>query len=464
VTHYTRAGDPAVTVGAQGTVQHFTPGAAVAGQWWRLFQSAQLSTLIEQALGANPGMQAAQASLRASEDELRGGYGVFYPQVGVGAAASRQRAAPLIYGQTATPPGIFNLFTLSASVSYALDLFGGERRQVEALGAQVDLQRAGEQATYLTLVSNLVNSVIAAAAYRDEITTSRQLIELQRTQVHLADIQARAGTAPYSNVLSLQSQLASYEATVPQLEQKFAQAEDLIASLAGQVPAQFAAPDIRMADLRLPADLPLSVPADLVRQRPDVLMAEATAHAASASVGVATAAMLPAVTLRADGSGNATTASALWSASGRAWDFGAQLSQPLLQGGALWYRRKAAIDNYREATALYRQTVLGAFQQVADTLRALEHDAGALQADDDALNTSSQALHLIQANYSAGLATYLDVLNADAQFHQAQIDDVQSTAVRYQDTVALYAALGGGWWNLPASSSAPPASFGAIDK
>jgi NodT family efflux transporter outer membrane factor (OMF) lipoprotein len=364
----------------------------------------------------------------------------------------RERTAPVSQG-LATSPQLFNLLTLSASVNYALDLFGGERRQVEALAAQVQAQRATEQATYLTLLSNLVDAAIAAAAYRDEIQASRELIGMQQQQVHLAQIQAEAGTAPYSTVLSLQSQLASEQATIPPLEQKLSQSEDLMASLTGRTPAEFAPRQLHLAGLHLPRDLPISLPSELVRQRPDVLLAEASAHAASAQIGVATAAMLPSVTLRGDFSANARSLSHLMDAQGRAWDAAAQISQPLLEGGSLWYRRRAAIDSYRQADALYRQTVLQAFQQVADTLEALGHDASALQADELGLATARQALQLVQSNYAAGLATYLEVLSADAQFHQAQIEDLQGSAVRLQDTVALYAALGGGWWNAPDATS-----------
>ena len=445
VTHYAYGEDPTVTASAQGTAQHFTPGAKLDAHWWRLFKSSQLDAVVSEALAGNPGLDAAQASLRQSEDSLRSGYGIFYPQLHADASATRQRYALVELGQN-VPGVVFNLFTLSASASYALDFFGGERRLVEGLGAQVDLQRASERATYLTLASNIVNTVIAKAAYRAEIDATQQLIELQGEQVKLAEIQAQAGTVPYSNVLSLKSQLASYEATIPQLEQKLAQSDDLLATLAGHVPAEWKAPDIALTDLTLPSDLPVSVPSELVRQRPDILVAEATAHAASANIGVATAALLPSVSLNGDYSANGLLTGKLLSASGRAWSVGADASAPLFQGGTLWFKRKAAIDDYRQASALYRQTVLSAFGQVADTLRALDHDAAALVAQDAALEAAEQALHLVQVNYSSGLDNYLDVLNADAQYHQAKINDLQAVAVRYQDTVALYVALGGGWW------------------
>jgi len=445
VTHYAYGEDPTVTASAQATAQHFAPGAKLAADWWHLFNSSQLDAVVSEALAGNPGLDAAQASLRQSEDSLRSGYGIFYPQLDADASATRQRYAPVKLDQN-LPAAVFNLFTLSASASYALDLFGGERRLIEGLGAQVDLQRASERATYLTLASNIVNTIIAKAAYRAEIDATQQLIELQGEQVKLAEIQAQAGTVPYSNVLSLKSQLASYEAMLPQLEQKLAQSDDLLATLAGHVPAEWKAPDIALTDLTLPSDLPVSLPSELVRQRPDILVAEATAHAASANIGVATAALLPSVTLSGNYSANGLSPGKLLSASGRAWSVGADASAPLFRGGTLWFKRKAAIDYYRQASALYRQTVLSAFGQVADTLRALDHDAAALVAQDAAVDAAEQALHLVQVNYSSGLGNYLDVLNADAQYHQAKINDLQAVAVRYQDTVALYVALGGGWW------------------
>jgi len=325
---------------------------------------------------------------------------------------------------------------------------------LEGMRAEVDLQRATEQATYVALISNIVNTIVAAAAYRAEIDATQDLIELQRQQVGLAEVQSRSGVAPYSTVLSLRSQLASYEATIPQLQQKLAQSSDLLATLVGQVPANWSPPDVRLGDLHLPADLPISLPSDLVRQRPDIRVTEAAAHAASANVGVATAAMLPGITLNGTYSVNGPRANNLLSADGRAWSLGGDLTAPLFEGGTLWYRRKAAIDAYRMSMALYRQTVLTAFAQVADTLLALEHDASTVAAQDQALEAAKDALHLIQTNYEAGLDTYLEVLSADAQYHQAVLNDVQAIAVRYQDTVALYVALGGGWWNIDPATGA----------
>jgi NodT family efflux transporter outer membrane factor (OMF) lipoprotein len=446
VSHYSQGMDPTATISAAGTVQHFEPGIAVAADWWKLFNSQKLGVIVNDAVAHNPSLAAAQASLRQSQDELRAGYGIFFPEIDAEASATRQKYSPLKVGQTAAG-SIFNLFSLAGVINYTLDVFGGERRTVEGLAAQVEVERATSQATYLTLSANIVNTVIAKAAYQAEIEATQQLIDMQKQQVKLSEVQARAGTVPYSNVLSLQSQLASYEATIPQLQQKLTQADDLLATLAGYTPAEWRPQTINLADLTLPTDLPVSLPSDLVRQRPDILVAEASAHIASANIGVATAAMLPSITLSGTYGTNNNSTSNLFSANGNFWSIGANVTAPLFEGGTLWFRRKAAIDTYQQAMASYRQTVLSAFEQVADTLRALEHDAMVLQAQDEALTTAAQALHLVQANYQAGLATYLDVLNADAQYHQAKINDLEVVAVRYQDTVALFTALGGGWWN-----------------
>ena len=446
VTHYAHGAGPTVTASVDGTAQHFNLGAEVAADWWHLFESSKLDAVIADAIANNPGLEAAQASLRQSQDYLRSGYGIFYPEVDANVGASRQKYNPLKIGQN-LPTSLFNLFTLSATVNYALDVFGGERRMVEGLGAEVDLARATEQATYLTLSSNIANTLIAKAAYRAELDATEELIAIEKEQVHLGEVQAEAGTAPYSNVLTLRSQLASVEATIPQLEQKVVQSDDLLATLAGHAPAEWSPPEIGLADLVLPSDLPVSLPSDLVRQRPDVLAAEATAHAASANIGVATAALFPSITLSGNYGSNSTSTGTLLASRGNFWAFGVNAMGTLFDGGTLWYKRQAAIDGYQQAMALYRQTVLAAFGQVADTLHALDHDAATLLAEKEALSTAKQALHLVQANYEAGLATYLDVLVADAQYHQALVGELQAIAVRYQDTVALFAALGGGWWN-----------------
>ena len=446
---------PQATQGADGLVQHFVKGAPVSAQWWQLFRAPALDGIVSEALTHNQTVASAVSTLHQSEDALRAGYGVFFPQVGAGLDASRQRSAPANFGQNA-PSSIFNLFTLSGSVSYLVDVFGGARRQVESLHADVDYERNEVLAAYLSMTANIVNTSIARAGYRAEIAATKTLIDAAAEQVKLAQIQAKAGTVPYSAALSLQSQLSVLQASLAPLEFRADQADHLLAVLVGHAPAEWTPPDLALGDFSLPENLPLSLPSELVRQRPDILAAEARLHAASAEIGVATAALFPSLTLNG-GLGTSTNQwSELGEQKGRFWSTNGALSVPIFQGGSAWYGRKAAIDAYQATLADYRQVVLNALQQVADTLRALEHDAESLSAESDGAAAAREALELTQANYRAGLADYLAVLTATNQLQTVQIGYVSAVAQRLQDTVALFVALGGGWWN-----SAPAISGGA---
>lgn len=434
------------TAVADGKAQRFVEGQGIEANWWQVLRCPALDSIVGQALANNPGLEAARATLRQNQDSLRAGYGAFFPQVDAHAGVSRQlyNLAPGVL-----PSSTFNLFSLSGTVSYAIDMWGGARRQVEILGAAVDAQRYAVAAAYIMLTSNVVDTVIAQASYQDEIDATKAALVLLREQVRIANAQATGGTVPYSNVLSLQSQLASTEATLPPLEQKIDQAADLLAALIGTTPANWRQPPLVLSNLLLPEDLPLSVPSQLVRQRPDVLVAEAELHGANANIGVATAAMLPNLTLSGGYGVNNSSLGNLFASTSPFWSLGAGLTQPLFRGGTLYYQRRAAIDARDAAAAQYRQTVLAAFQQVADTLRGLSHDADSLTAQTEAVETAERAMRLIQANYQSGIATYLQMLVADGQFLQAKIGYVQAVAQRLQDTVALYVALGGGWWNAP---------------
>jgi len=422
----------------------FDAESRVAANWWRILGCPSIDVIVTRALAANPGLEAARATLRQNQDQLRAGYGVFFPQVDMRAGAGRQLYNP---APGSLPSRTFNLFTLSGTVSYALDIWGGERRQVEAQRAVVDAQRYAVAGAYVALTSNVVNAVIAQAAYRAEIEATRATLVLLAQQVHIADAQASAGTASYSSVLSLESELASTEATLPPLEEKIDQASNLLAALAGATPANFSEPTPSLWELRLPDTLPLTLPSKLVRQRPDILIAESELHAANASIGVATAAMLPNVTLSATYGTNSTTAGDLFSPESAFWSAAAGLTQPLFHGGSLYYQREAAVEARNASAAQYRQTVLAAFQQVADTLRGLDHDAETLTAQTEAVATSDKFARLAQANYQAGTGTYLQVLVADTQYLRAHVGYIEAVAQRLQDVVALYVALGGGWWS-----------------
>jgi NodT family efflux transporter outer membrane factor (OMF) lipoprotein len=446
VTHYTPGSDPAQTVAAEGVAQSLQLGEAVRADWWTLFHSEPLDRIVAAALARNPGLAAAQANLRASQDALRSGYGVFYPQIGADGAAKRERLSPAALGE-GSGGNVFNLFTLSASVSYALDLFGGQRRLIEGLHAQADVAAANERAAALAVSANVVNAVIARSAYAAEIDAGGRLVAMQEEQLRLAEVQERAGTTARANVLAIAAQLEAARAALPPLRQRLAAADDLLATLAGYAPSEGPLPAVALSDLQLPPDLPLSLPSALLEQRPDVLAAEAAAHAASANVGVTTAAMLPSVTLSGLLGSESNATGKLLKRGAGVWSVGADVAMPVFQGGSLWYKRRAAVENYHAAAALYRQVVLAAFEQVADTLHALEQDANRLAALERSRRDADEALRLRQANYSAGLANYLDLIVADSADRTAEIAEIDGIAQRLQDSVALLAAVGGGWWN-----------------
>jgi len=457
VDRYTRGPMPTATILAAGQSQQFETGAKIAGEWWRLFNSSKLEAVLKEALVNNPNLQAAQASLRQSQANLRAGYGVFLPQVDASFEANRQKFSLARFGGSlsASQPGgstgslIFNLYTLAGTVNYTLDVFGGERRTVEGLKAQVDLQRNMVLATYNTLLGNVVNTIIALAAYEDQIRATEEILIIQREQVSLTETQNRAGTVPYLNVLSLRAQLAATEATLPPLQQRLSQAQHLLATLVGHGPAEWTSPQLGLADLTLPGDLPITLPSDLVRQRPDIVAAEAQLHSASANIGVATAAMFPSFTLNGTYGQSSNALDTLLRRASNYWSLAADVAAPIFHGGTLWFRRKAAIAAYHQSLADYRQTVLSALAQVADLLRALEHDAETLEAQSRGLDAAEGSLRLVQVNYQAGIVNYLQVLVSNAQYYQAKIGYLQALAQRFQDTAALFVALGGSGWNDP---------------
>lgn len=447
-SRYTNEPPAIATVSADGKTQRFTSGAGINAEWWRLFKSSKLDEVVRQAIAHSPTLEASEATLRHSQDNLRAGYGVFFPQIDAGLEGRRQRTAPLQDGLQ-TPGTIFNLVTLSGSIGYTLDVFGGERRMVEGLRAQTDYQENANKAAYLALSANVVNASIALAGYAAQIRAIEQLIVLEAAQLDATQAQVRAGTVSFASILSMRSLIAANQAALAPLRQKSDQAAHLLATLEGLLPSEATLPGIDLDGFTLPLDLPVSLPSDLVRERPDILQAEAQMHVASANIGVATAAMFPSISLTGTYGVAGTSFGNLSAESGRFWSIGPSISIPLFHGGSLWYGRKAAIDAYQLSQANYRQTVLTAFAQVADSLKALEHDAETLQAQTEAQMSAAEALHLLQANYRAGLVAYLDVLTADVQFHQATIGYLQAVAQRHQDTVALFVALGGGWWNSP---------------
>jgi NodT family efflux transporter outer membrane factor (OMF) lipoprotein len=450
-THYTRAPEPTGTVSApvaSGTGQTFSADRDIPADWWTLFHSPALDELLRQALADSPTVQAAQATLLTAAETYKAQRGgLLLPALDATGTATRERQPGAAFGQPGAPSFIFNLFDASVGVTYRLDLFGASRRQVEALRAQADYQRWQLEAARLTLADNVVTTAVNISSLHGQVAALTDIVASERDQLKVVQRQFDAGAASRSDVLAQQTQVAANEAQLPGLEKQLAQAQHRLAVLAGRTPDDAGVPDFTLDQLTLPAELPLSVPAKLVRQRPDVQAAEALLHVSTAQLGVATANLYPQLNLTGSIGSETVTASDLFKSGTAAWNVGGSLTQPLFHGGQLLGLKRAARADLDRATAEYRQAVLAALQDVADTLRALEADARTLQADAITETDAQDTLNMTKLQYKVGGVSYLALLNAERVYLQARQNRVQAQAARYADTAALFHALGGGWWN-----------------
>ncbi len=449
---------------AGGAAQKFDIGRDIPGEWWMVFRSKELDGLIAEALTANPSLQAAQAALWQAKENLYAQAGHLLPTVDANSSAERQQFSPAEFGSTGSP-SIFNLFQAAVNVSYAPDVFGGQRRQIEATGALADYQRFELEATYLTLTANVVTAVIQEASLRGQIEATRDIIEEQSDQLNVVRHQFEGGAAARTDVLTQQSEVATAQATLPPLQKQLEQQQHVLLALLGRFPSETRGGRITLASLHLPTNLPLSLPSQLVAQRPDVRAAEAQLHQASAQIGVAIANRLPQFTLSGSYGTAALTTATLFAPSTIVWNAVASGTQPIFHGFTLLHQQRAAEAGYDLAEAQYRNTVLQAFQNVADALRALQLDAATLKAQRAALRAASDTLELARGQYRLGAITYVTLLNAQRSYQQARLATVQAQAARYADTAALFQALGGGWWNRadvapnPLSPDNPPGPF-----
>lgn len=449
VKGYTAEPLPAETAHAAvhgGAAQHFVSGEDIPGQWWRLFHSPPLDKLITEALTANPDIAAAQASLRQAKETLAAGEGAFFPQVNSSLGIEREKSSSASFG-IAGLTSLFSVSTASVNVSYPIDIFGGTRRQVESLEAQAEYQRFQLEAAYLTLTSNVVTTAVQEASLRAQIAATQDIIQAENQQLDVLQRQFQLGGIAKAAVLAQQATLAAARANLPPLEKQLAQARNALSALAGRLPSDEPAARFDLASIQLPQDLPVSLPSKLVEQRPDVRAAEAQLHSASAQIGVATANMLPQITLTGSYGSTAVPPGNLFSGGTGVWSVAAGLAQPIFHGGELLHQKRAAVAAFDKAAAQYRSTVLTAFQSVADTLRALESDANALNAQLVADRSAEDSLNLARQQFRAGGISYLSLLDAERTFQQARINLVTAQANRYADTAALFQALGGGWWH-----------------
>jgi NodT family efflux transporter outer membrane factor (OMF) lipoprotein len=438
-----------------GQEQRFISGAQIPTEWWTLFHSRELNTLIEQALAHNADLKAAQAALLVAHENTLSQRGAYLPKVTAGASITREKDPS---GTLAPVPSnnafLFTLVTPQLSISYTPDVFGLTKRTVESAAAQEQASRYQMIAVDITLSANVAAAVIQEASLQDQIDTTNELIGIDRQMLSLLQYQHSKGYAAGPEVAAQQAQLEQLEATLPPLLKQREQQEHLIAVLTGRFPSQLPEQKFTLASLSLPTDLPLSLPSALVEQRPDVLQAEANMHAASAQVGVATANRLPNITLSGNAGSNALAIGQLFGPGTGFWNIGAALLAPIFDGGTLLHQQRGARAAYQQSAEQYRSTVLTAFQNVADTLSALDHDAEALKSTAAATDAAKASFDLSRLRYKDGYDSYLAVLNAEQAYQQQRLSLVQAQAARFVDTAALFQALGGGWWQQPDLMSA----------
>lgn len=430
-----------------GEAQRLVPGADIPGEWWTLFHSAALNELIDRALKANPDVQAAQAALRAAREQVLAQRGAFWPSVDAGAAASRQKTSEQLSPTPSSGALYFSLYTAQLNISYVPDVFGLNRRTIESLNAHAEETRFTLLATQLTLTSNLALAAVQEGSLRAQIAATRELITINTDTLEVMRNQFAAGYASRLDVAAQESQLAQVQASLAPLLKQLAQQRHVLTALAGALPDNEIPESFQLSQMQLPQELPLSLPSKLVEQRPDVRQAEENLHAASAQIGVAVANRLPNITLTGNVGSSAVGPSQIFAGGTDLWGLGGAVTQPIFHGGTLLHQEAAARAAYDQATQSYRSTVLSALQNVADTLTALTQDAEALKAAAAAERSAAVTLELTRKQQQEGYANYLALLSAEQAYQQSLLALAQARANRYADTVALFQALGGGWWN-----------------
>jgi NodT family efflux transporter outer membrane factor (OMF) lipoprotein len=448
-----------------GQAQRFVDGMDIPGQWWTLFQSAPLNALIERALKNSPTLQSAQAALRQANENVAAQRGSYYPSVSGTLESQRQKGSGASFGIPGFPSSYFyNLQTASVSVSYTLDAFGGIRRQVEALQAQAEYEQFALEASYLTLTANIVTAAINEASLRAQIAATDDIGRSQQRQLDITQRRFSVGAASRADVLQQQSTLQATLATLPSLRSQLAQQRNQLAAYVGSLPADYTGEGFNLDSLNIPQELPVSLPSKFVEQRPDVREYSALLHQATAQIGVATANMLPQITLSASYGQDASKWANIFSPSSNVYSLIGSITQPIFKGGQLLHQRRAAVAAAQEAAANYQATVITAFQNVSNTLYALQADAETLAAQATAERSAADSLTLVQAQYKNGGASYLQVLSSEQTYQTASVALVKARAQRFADTAALFQALGGGWWNRSeplADTSTTPRSQGA---
>ena len=438
--HYAAQPVPADSAKADGVTQHFSLGARAVPEWWRLYGNDTLDAWVDEGLRNNPSLAATKHTLESAHQLLRAQVGAnMLPSIDAGGQASRQRA--IGFPDIGPPTNLYDVYAGQLQLSYNFDLFGATRHGIEQSAAQVDQQSYEFDAAKRALAANIVIAAINAASLGEQVSTSEHLSVLAHAQADITERSYRLGAASHDDVLTARQEAASIDASIPALRAQALRARHALAVLMGRTPDQ-APSSLTLSQLQLPTDVPVSVPSDLLQQRPDVLAAEAGVHAASAQVGVATANLFPHISLSASIGSAAFKPANLFTAAGSIWSAGLSLTQPIFHGGALLAQRKAAIASYNAALANYQQAVLNAFQNVADTLTALNQDALALQSAQDAATAAGQSFTDTDARYRLGAIAYPTALLSEQHWQSARLTEIQARAARLSDTAALYQAMG----------------------
>ncbi|MDR2016991.1 MAG: efflux transporter outer membrane subunit [Burkholderiales bacterium] len=414
--------------------------------WWALFQNAALNQLIEQALASNPTLAEAEARLRQAQEEYLARAGATrYPSVDFNASAARQQVDFVTMGMTTMPrPSPFTLYNVSVGVSYTFDWFGANARALEGLQAATEIKSYQLEAARLTLAASVAATAVREASLREQIDVLNAMIAAQQKQLTILEARRALGGVSDVDVQNVKSVLADHQARLPPLQRLLYSTRHQLALCLGQTPSEAALPLFHLADLQLPETLPLTIPSELARQRPDIRAAEAMLHQASANVGVATANLYPRLTLSGGFGSAALSGEKLFAEGFNLWNLGAGIAQPLFRGGELQAYKRAAEAAFDAAAAGYRQVVLQGFQNVADALRALETDALTLKARSVAADEALATYRLMEARYRLGGVDQWTVLEAERRSLEARLAQIQSTADRYANTVALFQAMGTG--------------------
>jgi NodT family efflux transporter outer membrane factor (OMF) lipoprotein len=429
------------------SVPQLAAGADIPVAWWQLFQSPALDTLVRRALDASPKLARARARLVQAQEDLNARAGATqYPRVDAKLSANRVDVQPQSLGVTSLPVAMpFNLYLASVGVSYTFDFFGAARHELQALQAEVDHEGFELQAARLTLAGNVVTTAIREAALREQIAQTEEIISLQERQVSITERLEQIGTASRSDVAAQRRDLALARSGLPELRRQLEQMRHRLAIYIGETPGESQLPEFRLADLSLPAQLPLSLPSELARRRPDIRAAEALLQQAGARVGVATANLYPQITLSATGGSLTSRGGELFAGGTGFYLLGVSLAQPIFHGGELQARRRAAVAAYDQAGAAYTEAVLKGFQEVADVLRALEADETKLRERTEMADQARRVSDITSARFEAGGVSAYAMLDAQRKLLTALLEHTQAMADRHADSAALLQALGGGW-------------------